>query len=131
MHERIHKAIANVLQTRGYREVTEGADIDVTYHISKKQGVESRGSGVSFGFGRYSGGSAVGVGYGFPGYDVSSYEEGILTIDMLKTADQKLIWRGSTGRRLYDGTTPESSTEQVNEVVGKILDEFPPGREKP
>jgi hypothetical protein len=131
MHERIHRAIENVLIARGYTSVPDQADMQVTFRISKKTGVESRGSGVSVGYGVFSGGSAVGIGYGFPGYDVSSYEEGILTIDMLKGGDDSPFWRGSAGRRLYNGSTPESSEQLVNEIVGEILDEFPPGRVKP
>ena len=67
--------------------------------------------------------------YGYPGY-VESYERGILTIDVLNGSDKKLVWRGSSGRRLYNGFSPEQSTKVINAVVKEILDKFPPGSKK-
>jgi hypothetical protein len=84
---------------------------------------------MTVGVGTYGRHSAIGMTYGYPGY-VESYERGILTIDMLQGTDKKLVWRGSSGRRLYDGRTPEKSTKEINAVVKEIIDKFPPGKKK-
>jgi hypothetical protein len=131
INERIHAAIAAVLAGQGYRAVSETPDIAVRYQVGKRSGVESRGSGVSMGVGTYRRGSGAAIGYGFPANDITSYEEGILTIDIMNAADNKLVWRGSSSRRLNDhGTTPEATTKAVNEVVAEILQQFPPGHGK-
>jgi len=131
INKRIHAAIAAVLADQGYRAVSETPDIAVRYHVGKRSGVESRNSGVSVGVGTYRRGSGAAIGYGFPANDVTSYEEGVLTIDIVNAADNKLVWRGSSSRRLSDrGTTPEATTKAVNEVVAEILQQFPPDRRK-
>ncbi len=72
----------------------------------------------------------MGISYGFPANDVKTYDRGILTIDILSAKTGDLIWRGSSSRRLYDGSTPEKSKQLVNEVVSTILEQFPPDKEK-
>jgi len=82
---------------------------------------------VSFGYGTFSRRSAFGVGYGFPLYDVDSYDEAVLTVDILDPADGGLLWRASASRRLNDGITPEKLNGLVNELVSEVLGQFPPG----
>lgn len=129
INQRIHAAIASVLDSRGYRNDSEAAHVSVHYHVGKRSGIESRSSGVSMGMGTYRRGSGAAIGYNYPAYDVVSYDEGILTIDMIDPADNTLVWRGSSSRRLSEGgATPEATTKAVNDVVAEILQEFPPGR---
>lgn len=126
--ERIRKAIVDRLRAQGYELVEADADADVTWQVTTRAGLESDRSGFSVGLGTFSRHSAVGIGYGFPGYDVDSYDESVLTIDVLDTATGTLLWRGSDSRRLTDGATPESLTRTVQELVGAVLAKFPPGR---
>jgi hypothetical protein len=130
INKRIHTAIDTVLVNRGYRAVSDSPAITVHYRVSKRSGVDSRNSGVPAGIGTYRrGGGAAAIGYNYPAYDIVSYEEGVLTIDVIHTADNKLVWRGSSSRRLGEsGTRPEAVTTAVNEVVAEILEEFPPGK---
>jgi hypothetical protein len=127
VEERIRKAISEQLRAQGFALVEDGADADLTWQVTTRSGLESDRSGFSLGFGTFSRHSAVGIGYGFPGYDVDSYDEAVLTIDVLDSADGTLLWRGSDSRRLNDGATPESLTEAVQDLVGAVLAKFPPG----
>jgi len=97
--------------------------------LGVRKEIDSSRTSMTVGVGTYGRRSAVGMTYGHPGY-VESYQRGILTIDMLQDSDKKLIWRGSSGRRLYDGSTPEKSDKQINAVVKEILDKFPPANKK-
>ena len=124
---RVNTAIKQALAGRGYRVVEQDANARLTWQLATKAGLESDNSGVSFGFGSYGRHSAMGVGYGFPFYDVESYDEAVLTIDILAAADGGLLWRGSAKRRLGDGLTPEKLTELVNDLVNEVLAQFPPG----
>jgi hypothetical protein len=132
VRNRIETALNNELQTRGY-QLSDEPDFYVTYFLQVKQEIESRNTGVSVGMGYGGWGRRGGIGmrYGFPEYDISTYDRGTLTIDILKSTDKSLVWRGSTSRRLDRiGTTPESNNKIVKEVVIEILSEFPPGTKK-
>lgn len=128
VNQRIHAAIVGVLRERGYSIVDQDADLDVVFSIGSRVKVDSSGPQMSLGFGRYGTSGGVGVGYSTPAR-VESYQEGVLTIDMVKPEADALIWRGSTSRRLSEGgSTPEKTTQSINEVVAEILKLFPPGK---
>ncbi len=127
--KRIRDAIVATLSLRGYQQVKESPDFAVAYQLGVRQEVDSSRATMTVGVGGFYPHSAIGMTYGYPGY-VESYERGILTIDILHASDKKLIWRGSSGRRLYDGSTPEKSDKEINAVVTEILDKFPPGKKK-
>jgi hypothetical protein len=127
--KRIREAILATMKARGFQQVDSNADFAVAYQLGVRQEIDSSRASMTVGVGTYSRHSAIGMSYGHPGY-VESYERGILTIDMLKGSDKKLVWRGSSGRRLYDGRTPEKSDKEINAVVKEILDKFPPGNKK-
>ena len=123
--QRIRNAILANLKARGYQQVNDNPDFAVAYQLGVRSEIDSRRASMTVGVGTYGRGSAVGMTYGHPGY-VESYERGILTIDVLKGGDKRLVWRGSSGRRLYDGRTPEKSDKEINAVVKEILNKFPP-----
>ncbi len=127
--QRIRNAILANLKARGYQQVKDKPDFAVAYQLGVRSEIDSRRASMTVGVGSYGRGSAVGMTYGHPGY-VESYERGILTIDVLKGSDKRLVWRGSSGRRLYDGRTPEKSDKEINAVVKEILAKFPPGNNK-
>ena len=127
--KRIREAIVATLLQRGYREVKDNPDFAVAYQLGIRKETDSQRTSMTVGVGTYYPHSAIGMTYGYPGY-VESYERGILTIDVLNGSDKKLVWRGSSGRRLYNGFSPEQSTKVINAVVKEILDKFPPGSKK-
>ncbi|MGD8547774.1 MAG: DUF4136 domain-containing protein [Thiohalophilus sp.] len=127
MQQRVVSAIQAGLSAKGLRSDDKAPDVRITYRIDVKQEIESDRSGVSVGIGTYSRHVGVGVGYGFPASDVESYDTMVLTIDMVVPQSGKLIWRGSDSRRLYAGSTPESNTKLVNDLVKNILEKYPPG----
>lgn len=126
---RIREAIIATLSQRGYQEVNDNPDFAVAYQLGIRKETDSQRTSRTVGVGTYYPHSAIGMTYGYPGY-VESYERGILTIDVLNGSDKKLAWRGSSGRRLYNGFSPEQSTKVINAVVKEILDKFPPGYKK-
>ncbi len=129
---RIQDALRDVLKARGYREGGYRPDFYVSFQLGLKQGVESSG-GVTFGFGTYGGHGGIGMAYGYPGYDVSTYEEGVLTVDILKGSDKTLIWRGTATQRLSESgsKSPEETKREIRAIVRTILDRFPPGYQPP
>lgn len=126
MDKRIVAAIETGMKAKEFAKRDSDADIQVKYRVDVKQEIESDASGISIGVGSFSRRVGVGIGYNIPAADVQSYDRGVLTIDMISGKTGQLIWRGSSGRRLYDGSTPEASDKLINSIVNEILEEFPP-----
>ena len=126
--ERVNNAIIAQLTAQGYRVVDTAADVTLRYQLSTRGGVDSYGSGVSFGFGHFGRHTGVGLGYDLPGYGVDSYDESVLTIDVQAVNSDELLWRGSSARRLTDGLTPAKLDAAVDKLVSETLVNFPPGK---
>jgi len=123
---RIRAAIDATLAARGYRKVArERADFHVSYQyaIRGKVRADNVRTSFGFGFGSFSRHSAFGIS---SGSDISSYDEGFLVIDILDARDGATLWRGKGTRQVFIHTEPAMMTEQINETVHKILDQFPP-----
>ncbi|SHI09863.1 DUF4136 domain-containing protein [Ferrimonas marina] len=127
MDQRVRNAITNTLQSKGLSQVDAAdADILVNYltKIEKKVNVDTFYS--SFGYhpyyyGRYPFHAGVRADT-----RVREYQEGTLLIDLVDNENRTLIWRGSGTDTLKQNQTPAQRTEQVNEVVSAIMEQFPP-----
>jgi hypothetical protein len=60
------------------------------------------------------------------GTDTYEYEVGTLIIDFVDASKKSLIWRGAASGVVDPGKT----SEQVNESVRRLLENFPPGTKK-
>lgn len=126
--KRIEKAITNEMQAKGHQFVTENPDAFITYHVGTQSKIRSQPVTTSIGFGTFGGGGYGGIGIQ-TSPDVEQYEEGRLVIDILDT-NQKLLWRGTSTTYLEDHLSSEETTELVNEVVQKLLAQYPPDAKK-
>lgn len=108
---RIRKAVAQELQSRGYRMIENGkSDIRIACHVGVKDYVDVD---------KY--------GYGFHGRrvhtEVRHYKEGTFVLDFVDPLKQQLVWRGVANAAL---ARPENSEEQITLAVQKILEQYPP-----
>lgn len=124
VQERVIKAIGDNLVAKGFTVNKSAPDIVVKYHLVIKQEIESDDSGITLGYGTVSRHSFLGMSYNFPERDISSIDNLVVTIDIFD--NNNLLWRGSLGSRLYDGSTPESNTRLISGLVKDILEQFPP-----
>lgn len=127
MQQRVVQGLEDALTAKGFNKGTASADLQVKYFLDIKQEWEARDSGVSVGVGTATGNSGFAFLYSQPTNDSGSYDKLMLTIDLVSTATNKLVWRGSLAYRLSNGNNPETYTELVNEMVVEILKNFPPG----
>ncbi|MBC2742825.1 MAG: DUF4136 domain-containing protein [Desulfosarcina sp.] len=67
------------------------------------------------------GGIAIGTGN-----SVREYDEGSLVIDLVDTASDALLWRGTGTQRFTEYDDPAKTTGDINALVEKILAQFPP-----
>ena len=126
MLQRIESAINNSLTRKGFFNATKKDSLVVKYYLEVKQEFETDDSGLSLGFGSYGHHSAIGFGFTVPLGETYSIDKLILTIDMVSTKTNQLVWRGSLAAQLEQGTTPESNSRMVNALVEEILQSFPP-----
>ena len=56
----------------------------------------------------------------------TTYTNGTLVIGVFSGQSQEVLWHGSGTTRLRENLTPAERTENVNNVVAKILEDFPP-----
>lgn len=126
MQRRVESALNTELSKRGFESLKNNAELEIKYYLDIKQEFETQDSSVSFGFGSFGHHSAIGFGFDVPVGEVTSIDNLVLTIDVLSTKNNKLIWRGSLGYSLYEGATPETYDSLVKELVVEILKNFPP-----
>ena len=110
-----------------FKNINKKADFNVKYFLDIKREIGTQDSGVvSIGFGSSGHHSAVGVGFNIPIGETTTIDMLIMTIDIVSTKTNKLLWRGSLGYSLYEGAGPETYSKMVNELVEEILKNFPP-----
>jgi len=124
LNKRIRKAMERILAQKGFQKVAAGtSDFKVSYQFSINQKSKSDDVQTGFGFGMGSRGGFGGITIG-TGSTVTQYDEGLLVIDL--TDSQGTLWRGKGTRFLPEHTNPEKTEKIYNELVEKIMAQFPP-----
>ena len=126
MQQRIVDAIDTSLTKKGFDKTDKKANLNIKYYLDITKDFETEESAISIGFGSSSHHSAIGFGFTLPVGETYSIDKLVLTVDIFSAKTEKLIWRGSLASRLAAGTTPESNTEMVNDLVTDIFKDFPP-----
>ena len=120
--ERITRAISAELNQKDITFVDKNPSGYVTYHVEMVSKPRTNQMTTSFGFGSYG---RFG-GFGFQtSPDRDYYDQGKLVIDLFNN-QKKLIWRGISTRYIEEHTAPDELTETIQEVVKKLLDQYPP-----
>ena len=127
MQQRVVNELNATLTKNGFQNINQNADFSVKYFLDIRREIASQDSGVvSIGFGSSSRHSAIGLGFNIPIGETASIDYLVLTIDVVSTKTNNLLWRGSLGYSLYEGASPETYTKLINELVEEILQNFPP-----
>jgi hypothetical protein len=108
--QRVGKAIEAELTAKGYKKAGDDADFVAVAHGGTQEKV-SEGS------------------WGYEGYwdgpvDSFVYTEGALVIDMVDLKTNRAIWRG-VGKEIIGDEEPTEG--KIDEAVGTVLNNFPPG----
>ncbi|MFV7782624.1 DUF4136 domain-containing protein [Shewanella marisflavi] len=122
---RIDTAIVEHLTARGYVQTSDQAQFMVTYGFKVVDKPKRSGLSIGLGTGSWgsSGGVSVGTSVGVPmGSDSNKMQ--IIQIDIVDSASNKLVWRGSDAFDFDDGG--EKKAKETRETVNKILAQFPP-----
>ncbi len=121
---RIEEAIALALGDKGFNRTDASPDFLVAIHLESKDKFDVQNWGYTYApYDIYWRGSGY---WGSGGISVHQYQEGTLIIDVVKTADKELVWRGVGTKALSPNPTPKTIDRNVNLVVSKIMQSFPP-----
>jgi hypothetical protein len=106
---RVREAIEAKLETMGIRKVEqrEDAGARVLFHINVAEKLRVPNDPY----------------YAF--YQVESYEEGTLVIDVVDMKTGKLAWRGTAQSRVQEHRTPQERQARIRDAVAAILDRYP------
>jgi hypothetical protein len=118
--KRVVRAVDTVLQEKGFfAKEGSACDFTVFVHGTVQQRVELHDTGGMYG--HYGG-----FGMGVSSIDVSTYDEGVLFIDVLDGSTRELVWRGSLSRVVKYHKDPNKAQVAIEKTVRQILEKFPP-----
>lgn len=126
MQQRVLNELDAALSNKGFTSLETNADFNVKHYLDIKPELETLDSGVTLGFGSFNQHSAIGFDYIVPIGETNRIDKLVLTIDIIENKSNELLWRGSLGYSLYEGSTPETYNKLINELVSEILKNFPP-----
>ena len=124
--KRVAAGIDKALQAKGYSIGTQDEfDFIVIIHAGNKEKMQITNYGYGgYGYGRY------GMGWGgYGGYgqtDVYQYDETTVVIDIADAKKKEMVWRSSVTGVIKEYSDQEKRQKRIDEVVAKMLSEFPP-----
>ena len=110
---RVKAAVEKGLDERGLEKMTAGtADVVLHYHMSVTQEIDANGADERYGY--------------CEGCRPSVFDAGTLTLDLVDTRTNRLVWRG-WAERSFDGMVDSQQwlERQVDEAVDRILRKYP------
>ena len=136
---RVKRVVDDKMAAKGLQKIAKSsADFYVNYNVTSQEKTDLKTYNSYNGYyPGYSWRNGFDRGRNFAYYDpmytmpvqeqvLTEYLQGTLIIDMIDPKTNKLIWRGTGGKRLDDGMSQEEREHLVNEVVSRVLDQYPP-----
>lgn len=126
---RVRQAIDTNLQAKGFVLKTEGdVDFKVNYDVLTEDRQDIRTYNT---YGGYAPGFGYGGFYGYGGLgstqtQVINYKQGQLIVDIIEPTNEVLVWRGTAEGRIPQNESPERRERGTQELIMKILANFPP-----
>ncbi len=121
--KKIQDAVRTQLESKGCTMTNDNPDFLISMHIGKEQKTDVRAWGYSYGARAVYGGSYY---LGHQDIDVRQYEEGTFILDFVDAESKELIWRGVAKGEVRNYANPVKRNERIDEVVQKVLSNFPP-----
>lgn len=128
LDDRIRKATEEKLLEKGFAKISgKSPDFQIVYKYSISRKIYSNpvSTGMGFGYGHYGSAGTIGIR---TGAEINEYDEGLLIIDFLKPGSDIVLWRGNSTRVVETHSTPEKRIQAIDQTIGKMLDQFPPGQ---
>ena len=129
--QRAQAALDRALTAKGLRRVadSESPDLLAVTRFDARDRLEVVPYYSGYGGYWYSPGSmSPGLGWGY-GWNTMAYPytEGTLVVDLVDAKSNNVVWHGRARRTVYDS---ELSADQIDQMVNKLLEDFPPDSAK-
>ncbi len=121
----VPKYVTSALESKGLNPAagSQQPDVKVAYHFKTQDVVDATTTSDGFGWGM--GGMGMGMGDGMATTREQPRTIGILTIDLVDTRTNQVVWRGQATEDSVAGNQ-KGDEKQVWKSVGKMFDHFPP-----
>ena len=132
LDKRIRQAIESAMAAKGFTFSQASPDVKIAFDLrieteTRLDPTARYSYAPGFGGWGYGGWMGYGYNYGYtnmsPNMMTYNYREGTLVIDMVRTADNELVWRGHGVTEVTNKTVQE---EKIREIVNKIMANYPP-----
>tara|TARA_B100000929_G_C15471103_1_gene407897 strand:- start:493 stop:1038 length:546 start_codon:yes stop_codon:yes gene_type:complete len=123
--KRILRAIEAEMSKKGFTK-SENPDLLVSIFTKTNENINIYNNNMNPYWGYGWGWNPWYWGSGFN--TVSSTSEGTLYIDLIDSEGKELVWQGMGTAALADKVDKKQA--RINEIVGKIMEKYPPGMEK-
>ena len=122
--KRLQEAVNAQLEAKGCKMTTDNPDFLISMHVTKEEKVDVMTLNSSYRErAMYMHGGSYAVG---PQYSVYQYEEGTFILDFVDPKSMEMIWRGVAQGEVRNYSSPVKRYERIDEVVQKVLSNFPP-----
>lgn len=140
----VRQYVDAALAKKGLSEIKDPktADVKVVYHFKTQDVIDATTTSDGFGFGGgpwggwggYGGwggwGDGMGMGMGMGGDGMATTQErprtiGILTVDLVDSKSNEVIWRGQATEDSV-ASSQKGDEKQVQKSVDKMFDQYPP-----
>ena len=118
LKQRVVADINAQLQAKGFRLVTDGADLGVAAHLATQ-----REKILNTFYNGFGGGWRWGGGFGSATTTISTYEEGTLVVDLFDGKTKQAIWRGTAAQRV--SSDPDKQGRNMDKAAEKMFKKFP------
>jgi hypothetical protein len=132
--QRVRAAIAAELGAKGLQQVErpEQADLAIGYQVTTEERTSYHTVHNGWRTNRYwtsraHWGSSVGTST----TRQVNFTVGTLVVAAFQMGDKELVWEGSASATVDPSSGPERSEQRINEAVGRIFEDFPPGSKSP
>jgi hypothetical protein len=116
--ERIRRAIATQLTSKGLRQIDSDGDLIVHAHARLR--VERQVQVWNSGGWGYRGAAPTRI-------DVNDVPLGTVVVDLVDRAKGELAWRGIAQGMVNPQATTEESEQRINGAMAELFKDFPPG----
>jgi hypothetical protein len=106
-------------------DITRDPDLAISYQVPTQE--RTSFTTINSGWGGGYGWGGWGMGMGTSTTTQQNWTEGSLILAMFDNSTKNMVWTGTATTDLDDNRTPQERQELVDQAVGKLFEDFPPG----